>query len=321
MGKNVIGRWIKDRRIRYHSRCEQRNSRKSKRFKAKIERSEGQLKAAQTGREWHDELVVNAVTSAEKRLNKRLEPLKSLRERIDKRMNFLGDSITHHEETVKGFESDIARLEDRLRTETMTESERQAFLERYRQFHENLAREESALEDAKELFDRCGRHRMRLESAEEIAEGARDGITERYEDYDARKQKNRAERAQSRANASTPSIQERTLTDIDLVLENEEVSNQDFGKLWNLAFPRIPIKDYRDFFTMFDQIDLLTNDEAKQPETKQKFSDFMKALKKLYAANTRFKEMVRLASGETGNEGFRKMANSLKFKYYYNNYR
>jgi hypothetical protein len=312
MSRNPIGQFINQRRINYHTKRDQEISRKLHKLDAKITRTNGRIQAAKQSREQVDTRVMNAVHAAETRFNKRLDPVRQLRERIDTRMNNLGESIAHHEVTIKGLGGDIAKLEQALVSRRMTSSERTKYTTRLKDLHVALVQEETSLEEARNLFDRCDKHRARLANAQTLGESVYEGIVERYEEYGERT-KERGTRTDTRPAASAT---EYVFHDIQDEIKDVSMTNEDFIKLWNKKFPKTPLSNYEELAAMMTEAGMIVSDADKLPATAMKTGDRIQQLGELFKKSPVFQDIIQTASGRRGASGFEAVISRITWDVY-----
>ncbi len=320
MTKFGIGRWINEKRTQYHSFLESRADRKLKKVESKLKIANGAWSRAKETRSFYDERVARAVASAEKRLNRRLEPVTALREKIDARMDTLGESIAHHEQTVDEIQRSLIALESDFNSRPSNAEDRTRFSARFMALHQSLATEEQSLLDAKLLYDRCGKHRMRLANAQSDGEASRDAITERYINYAERNTKNQQQRASTQEPQTSALAPLRTISlmyeDIREEIQDTEVTNERFCKVWNLTFPKSPIKDYKTFIGMIDKVNAQEGLAAVAPNMREaqsvnKFGDISTSLGTLFEKSETFRALVLQASGVNGKPGLELVTDRL----------
>jgi|GEM_PF-6816498 len=311
----AIGRMISQAGIQYHAWQEQRADRKEKRFDAKIDRANGRLERAKREKTYYDERIGKKIHSIEEALSKRLAPIEEHRQKIDARMEELGNAIGHHETIIASIRGDVEKVEAALQ-ERPHQKERKNLAGVLKKLNMKLTLQEQSLKDAGKLFERCDNHRRRLANAHAECETARDAISDRYTNHVERKIAPETKALPTRE--SLERTLEEILADISIEAGEKRLPLSSFVAIWKLTFPAASFKNQTDFIDMFgEQIEKMPESRGilaavKDPNVTFAVPEYIKLIENLFQTSGLFREYVQRAGGRKGEKGLSYTISRLK---------
>lgn len=305
MNRFAAGRWINARLIGFARLNENLVGRRLAINNRKTAERQASFNTAQDDKRFFDARIMQRIDATNKRLDSKLAPIESFREKIDARALQLSQSTQRYEQTLAKLDERIAALKIERRTGEQGEevsAQRERQIEKLR---ETRRQANNMLKKGEKALEKCFNHQIRLAKGHHILHGTKESLIARYH--------RKSEAISAPKTARTETVRDTTETDEvptiasdvvaddrDIMIEAEKKNfkNSDFTRLWNDTLPGAPVRSYKKLIEMYKNTPEAVReggaleDDSDAENKERSIESWIKLLTQLNKHSSEFRNML-----------------------------